>query len=425
MAKFIKQLSRFMIDLLKRGVEQWSSRAVVFNKEKKLFHKIATALLHYCSAALIIAIALLVYCYKSPQASEAQDKKGPAQALEVSVYKVQRQRSIPIELRYPARTKSISRVTVVARVGGILKEMYFREGQSVQKDDLLYRIEPDIYQAEYDSAKAQVELAIAELNKAERDWKRIKASYEDKVASEQQRDTALSAYEQAKASLESAKARLKQAEINLGYTEVRAPVSGIIGTRLVDPGNMVNPNTALVTITEINPIFVEFSIPDTDLQRFGNLSKQDNYKATPQKIFDFLGTPSLKAEIQIEDRPYRHSGRLDFIDSVIDEKTSSVSARAVFPNPDGILLPGQFVRITLKGLQRKAALVIPQKGVLQTPLGPAVYVVENGRAVMKNIKIGEKTGEDFIVEEGLRSGDIVIVDNLMKLRPDMPVRVRQ
>lgn len=412
MAKFMKQLKRFMIGLLKRAVEQWSSRAVVFNKKKKLFHKIATALLHYCSAALIIAIALLVYCYKFPRDSEAQEQKQHAPAIEVSVYKVQRPKSIPFELRYPARARSISRVTVVARVGGILKEMYFKEGQFVQRDDLLFKIEPDIYQAEFDSAKAQVEQAVAELNKAERDWKRIKASYEDRVVSEQQMDAALSAYEQAKAFIESAKARLKQAEINLSYTEVRSPVSGITGTRLVDPGNMVNPNTPLVTVTEINPIYVEFSIPDTDLQRFGNLSKQDSYR-------------SLKAGIQVEDRSYRHSGRIDFIDSVIDEKTSSVSARTVFPNPEGVLLPGQFVRITLKGLQKKAAVVVPQKAVIQTPLGSAVYAVENGKAVMKNIKIGEKAGEDFIVEEGLKSGDLVIIDNLMKLRPEMPVKVRQ
>lgn len=356
----------------------------------------------------MIYITFIVALFLGPHNLEGQGK-GQIQAIEVGIYKVAKPRSISFELRYPARTKSISRVTIVARVSGILKEKFFEEGQFVQKDNLLYKIESDIYQAEYDIAKAQLDQAIAELNRAEREWKRIKASYDDRVASEQQRDTALSAYEQSRAALEGAKARIKQTEINLGYTNVRATVSGITGTRLVDIGNMVNPNTPLVTITEINPIYVEFSIPDTDLPKIGKIAKGK----------------SLKAELLIEGRPYKHLGDVDFIDSVIDEKTSTVSARAVFPNPEGILLPGQFIRINLKGLQRKDSIVVPQKAVLQTPLGSAVYVVENGKAITRIIKIGERSGDDFVVEEGLKPGDVVIIDNLLKLRPDMPVRVRQ
>ncbi|MFN3395824.1 MAG: efflux RND transporter periplasmic adaptor subunit [Thermodesulfovibrionales bacterium] len=359
----------------------------------------------------LIFIAL-IFSFSMTHA-EGQDQRKQAQAIVVKTYKVAGVKSVSFELQYPGRTKSISRVTVVARVGGILKDRHFKEGQFVNKDALLFKIEPDIYQAEYDSARAQVEQAMAELNRAERDWQRIKASYDDGVASEQQRDAALSAYEQAKAMLETARARLKQAEINLKYTDVRAPVSGITGMRFVDTGNMVNPNTALVTITEIDPVYVEFAIPDTDLMRLKaeSLRLQENKKNT------------LSVYILIEDKPYKHRGQIDFIDSVIDEKTSSVSVRAVFPNPEKSLMPGQFVRIIIKGLQRKNVIIVPQKAVLQTPLGPAVYVVENGRAIMKNIKLGDKTGEDFIVEEGLKPGDMVIIDNLMKLRPEMPVKI--
>ncbi len=356
---------------------------------------------------LIISIFLLI----SKQSVAQEQKKQPMpQAMGVSVYKVSKARSISVEVQYPARTKSVSMVTVVARVSGILKEKYFTEGQFVRKDDMLFKIEPDIYQAEYDSAKAQLEQAVAELNRAERDWQRIKASYEDKIVSEQQRDAALSAYEQAKALVESARARLKQAELNLRYTDVKAPVSGITGTRLVDPGNMVNPGTALVAITEVDPIYAEFSIPDTDLIR---LKAEDlKFKVQNSKISAFL---------LIENRPYRHSGKIDFMDSVIDEKTSSLKARAVFPNPDREVLPNQFVRVVIKGLQRKDSVVVPQKAVLQSPLGPFVYVVENGKAVVRNIKLGERTGDRFIVEEGLKPGDLVIMDNLMKIRPEMPV----
>lgn len=365
---------------------------------------------------LLIFIALIL-SFSMTQA-EGQDQRKQPQAIVVKTYKVSGAKSVSFELQYPGRTKSISRVTVVARVGGILKEKYFKEGQFVNKDDLLFKIEPDIYQAEYDSARAQVEQAMAELNRAERDWQRIKASYDDRVASEQQKDAALSANEQAKAMLETARARLKQAEINLKYTDVRAPVSGITGTRLVDTGNMVNPNTSLVTITEIDPVYVEFAIPDKDLFRLkaeGLRLKAGNNSSA------FSLQP--KAYLIVEDRPYKQTGHVDFIDSVIDEKTSSVNARAVFPNPQRELMPGQFVRVIIKGLQRRNVIIVPQKAVLQTPLGSAVYVVENGKAVMKNIKLGDKAGEDFIVEEGLKPGDMVITDNLMNLRPEMPVKI--
>ncbi len=339
---------------------------------------------------------------------QAEEKKAEQQVLEVGVYKVSGEKPVMVELIYPGRIKSISRVTVVARVAGILKEKFFVEGQFVKKDEPLFKIEPDIYQAEYDSARASLLQREAELNKAERDYERIKLAFEDRVASEQQLDSALSAYEQAKAMLDVAKARLRQAEINLRYTDVNAPVSGITGPRLVDTGNMVNPNIPLVTITEVDPIYVEFSIPDTDMKI----------------IFPGKRTrASYQAELLVDGKTYKHKGRIDFIETVIDEKTSSVYARAVFPNPEGGLMPGQFVRIRLKGLPAKKAITIPERAIIQTPQGASVYIAENGKAELMTIRLGEKSGEDIVVEEGLLPGDMVIVDNLMKLRPGMPVKV--
>jgi membrane fusion protein (multidrug efflux system) len=376
-------------------------------------------------------ILIFSACSKNPEGAKQSPQSLPptvtyATKLDVTVYEIPQAKTVPVEVQYPARTKSISMVTVVARVSGILKERYFVEGQFVNKDQLLFKIEPDIYQAEYDSAKAQLEQAMAEFNRAERDWQRIKASYEDRIVSEQQRDAALSAYEQAKALVEAAKARLKQAELNLRYTDVKAPVSGIAGTRLVDPGNMVNPGTALVTITEVNPIYAEFSIPDSDLIRLKTGCRPTNQQDIMEKFIPLKTTALLRycsTALIIEDRPYRHSGKIDFIDSVIDEKTSSLKARAVFPNPDRVILPNQFVRIVIKGIQRRNAIVVPQKAVLQSPSGPFVYIVENGKAIVRDIKLGERVGDNFVVEDGLKPGDLVIVDNLMKIRPEMPVKI--
>lgn len=332
--------------------------------------------------------------------------------LPVDIYRVPPPEDIPVVLQYPARARSTGSVTVVARVSGFLQEMFFKEGQTVRKGDILFKIEPDTYQADLDSAKAALSQAISQLNKAERDYKRIKASYEDGVTSEQQRDAALSAYETAKAAVEVAKARLRQAELNLRYTDVRATISGITGMRHVDVGNYVRAGTVLVTITQPDPIYVEFSFPDSDLIKY-NLGAGD-LRRLKEEIF---------AELLIEGKTYPHRGKLDFIDIVLDAKSSTLKARAVFPNPEMVLFPGQFVRIKIRGLRKKGAIVVPQKAVIQSPLGAIVYLVRNGKVEARPVKIGDESGEKFIVEKGLQSGDMVIVDNLMKVRPGMPVKV--
>ncbi len=366
-------------------------------------------LLGYFIITLVIFL-LFVSC------SSKKDTSSTATSLLVTAFKVPEPKNLPVELQYPGKTKSISKVTITARITGFLEKMYFKEGEWVKKGTLLFLIEPDVYQAEYESAKAQLERAKAQLEKAERDWKRIKSSFEDRVVSEEERDRALFSYQSALAEFKNAQARLKQAEINLKYTKVLATTSGIVGERLVDIGNLVNPGTPLVTITEIDPIYVEFSFPDKDLLKLeGEALKEGFHKLK-----------GLKVELLLENgEVYSRKGYIDFVDAVIDEKTSSIKARAVFPNPERKLLPGQFVRIKVKGLTRPKAIVVPQKAVMQTPLGTTVYVVEKERAVSKIIKVGEKTGEYFIVEEGLKPGELVILDQLMKLRPDTLVKIEK
>lgn len=354
---------------------------------------------------------LLSFC-----SSSKKETSSPTLTLPVTVFKVPEPKSIPVDLLYPGKTKSISKVTVTARITGFLEKMYFKEGEWVKKGTLLFLIEPEIYQAEYESAKAQLERAQAQFEKAEKDWKRVKASFEDRVVSEEERDKALSNYQSALAELRNAQARLKQAEINLKYTKVYATASGIVGERLVDVGNLVSPGTPLVSITEIDPLYVEFSFPDRDLLKLER-------EVVKKGFSKFKG---LKVELLLETgETYPKTGYIDFVDSFIDEKTSSVKARAVFPNPERKLLPGQFVRVVIKGLKREKVIVVPQKAVMQTPLGTTVYVVENEKAISKIIKLGERSGEYFVVEEGLKPGDLVILDQLMKLRPEAPVKIER
>lgn len=373
--------------------------------------------------ALIILLSLLLSLNACSPGKSEQEKGSSAkstpnapqsfQALPVSAFKIQPHKTIAVELVYPAKTKSFSQVTVTARVGGILQKMYFKEGSHVNKGDLLFLIEPDIYEAAYQSAKAELEKNTAELNKAQKEWIRISSAFQERLVSEQEYDAALSVYETAKANVKNAEAKLKNAEINLRYTKITSPIDAIAGARMVDVGNLVNPGTSLVNINQVNPIYVEFSLPDRDILKLG-------YEITKKGVSQLKG---LKINLSTEGNSYKHPGQIDFIDTVIDEKTSSVKVRGVFPNPNRELLPNQFVRVTLKGLTRKNVLIVPQKSVMESPTGSIVWIVEDGKAKARPIKIGQPSGEYFIVEEGLQPDEVVIMDNLMKLRPDLPVKI--
>ncbi|MEA1995769.1 MAG: efflux RND transporter periplasmic adaptor subunit [Campylobacterota bacterium] len=333
----------------------------------------------------------------------------------VDVYKVLKPSDIPIVLEYPARLKSIKKVQIVARATGTLIRKFYTEGQFVKKGDLLYKIEPDSYQAAVDGANALLQMRKAQLNKAGRDWNRIKTLYEDNAVSQRERDAVLSVYKIAKADIANAKANLKMATINLNYTSVKAPLSGITGLKCTDVGNLVTNGTPLTAITQVNPIYAEFSIPDINIIRGKYYIKNGNWeKPTDGKI---------KTVIKINGKQYKETGFINFIGTNIDVQTSTVKARGIFQNPKGYLMPGEFVRIMLHGLIRKDAIMIPQKAVLQNPLGTVVFVVNKGKAQARPIKLGETSGNYYIIEQGLQEGNLVIVNNFFRVKPGMPVKI--
>ncbi|MEZ0360575.1 MAG: efflux RND transporter periplasmic adaptor subunit [Hydrogenobacter sp.] len=363
---------------------------------------------------LILAVALVIFVQKSGFFAQERKNQSPAgmPPLEVDVYKVPAPSSVPVKLTYPARIKSPQKVTVVARVSGVLKKMFFREGSYVREGQLLFLIEPDTYEAELRRAEANLSMAKAELEKAQRDWLRVKKSYEDKVVSEQAKDEALYAYEKAKANLQLAEANLKLAQINYNYTKVTATASGYTGMKLADVGSYVTPNTPLVTITVTDPVYVEFSLPDVDALAI-------KYGVSPKEL-----TRLLKVKF-VMDGGREYTGRLNFFDVNVDEKTLTVRARAELKNPENLLMPGQFVRVEVAGLYRKNAIFVPQQAVIQTPGGPLVFVVENSRVFSRPVKLAELSNGYFVVEKGLKPGDLVVVNNLMKIRDGMPVKIRK
>lgn len=359
-----------------------------------------------------ITLSTLLYAEESSQKNAAAAKTAP---IPVDVYHVSAPQEEALSLTYPGKSVSSQVVLIKARANGILQKKLFTEGQMVKEGDLLYTIEPDSYEAAHQLAKANLQNQNVSLQKTEKEWNRIKSLFDTGAASEQERDSSFWAYESAKASLESAKASLQIARINLERTHVKATISGIVGMKQVDVGALVSEGTPLVEITQINPLHVEFSIPDIDAMKQKYNIKNGNYAHASEG--------KLKASLMVGAMKYKEIGVVDFMDSSLNAKTGSLKARASFKNPNQEVLPNQFLTVSLLGLTRTNVIRVPQKAVLQNPLGTVVFVVVDGKALMKPVKIGESSENDFIVESGLKEGDTVIVNNFFRVKNGVAVKI--
>lgn len=330
------------------------------------------------------------------------------------IYIIPEAQALPIILKYPAQIKSFKNVTVVSRVLGILEKKYFTEGQKIKEGELLYTIEDDIYLAKVDAAKASVAMSQASLENASKNWERTKKLFLSKAVSEEKRDNSFSTYAQANASLALAKAQLRQAQIDLDYTKVKAPISGTTGLKQVDVGDLVfsNPPSKLIDITQNDKVFVEFSMPLSDYQ---------NIKS---RLWEIPQNAKIKVSLELNNKLTEHTGIVDFMDVNVDKNTATVKMRASVDNSDGYLMAGSFVRVILNDIVQKNVITIPQKAVLQNPLGTIVFVEDHGHVGVKPVIIGEETGDKYVVSGGpLQSGDRVIVNNFFRLKPGAEVVV--
>ena len=337
-----------------------------------------------------------------------------AMAPKVDVYVVPNAKDTPVSLEYPARISSVKNVTITARVSGVLEEKYFVEGATIHKGDMLYKIEPNVYQAAYSSAQATLELESAKMQKAQKDWERAEGLYKDKAISEQDKDTAYFAYETAKASVNVAKSELQRVAVDLNYTKVKATIDGVAGAKQIDLGDYVKEGSALLSITQTNPIFADFSIPDIN-------SLKRKYTLANGNWSNMQGA-GLKASLSVDGKVYETLGDIDFIDTNVDTATSTLKARAIFDNSAAKLIAGQFAKIKLIGVISKNVISVPQKAVLQNPLGTIVFVVVDGKAAVRPVKILDTADQNFIVD-GVKPKDVVIVNNFFRLKPGVPVTI--
>lgn len=343
---------------------------------------------------------------------------GPAQAgppPEVGVLAVQ-PAEVPLPVEYAGRVAGFRDVEIRARVGGLLLRREYEEGARVKEGQVLFRIDPAPYQVALSRAEAQALQAQATLRQAEENFRRADELLRRGSGTDRQRDDAQAARDQARASVQLAEAEIENAKLNLSYTTITAPVAGV--TSLVSPpvGTLVQAQqTLLTTLTQLDPAYVNFSFTDEEGQEFRELNQK---RAKP------ITEKDLTVELHYGNgTTYPQMGRIDTSARRVDPQTGTIQARAIFPNPGGALLPGQFVRVLIRGITLPEALVIPNQAIVQGPQGPSVYVVgENGAAQSRPIRLGQQVAGGVVVQDGLRPGDRIVVEGMIRVRPGAPVR---
>lgn len=351
----------------------------------------------------------------SGESSQQTHRTMPAPQVGVVTLKSQ---PLPVSTALPGRTSAYQVSEVRPQVGGILLKRLFKEGADVKAGEVLYQIDPASYQAAYDSAKASLAQAEATVSsarpKAERYHRLMKAD----AISKQDADDAVATLKAAEASVAAAKAAVETARINLDYTKIRAPISGQIGTSSVTPGALLTADqaTALTTINQLNPIYVDVSESSTDLLKLRKALKAGKLKAVD-------GKPLVS--IVLEDgSTYSHTGKLEVIGSSVDTSTGTVALRARVPNPDHLLLPGMYVTARLSMAVNEKAVLVPQQAVSHNSKGEATALVvdHQGKVEQRIVQTGATVGHNWVVNGGLKAGEKVIVEGTMKVRPGEKVR---
>jgi membrane fusion protein (multidrug efflux system) len=365
-----------------------------------------------CVVFWALAVALAVPGCSSEQKSAARVSAPLVRTVELT------RKDVPLSDSFVGQTAGSLSVHVRAQVGGILRKRNYTEGDFVRAGQLLFEIDPDVYRAALEQARGKEAQAAAALDRAKREWDRIRPLYARNAVSRRDRDMAETGYAGARADMDAARAAVDAARINLDHAYVTAPVSGYTSKESRTEGNLVATAGEAGLLTEINridPIFVDFSIPSTQYQNVRQLVAQGRA----------VENSPLTAGLRFADGgEYPLAGAVTFIDTKIDASTSVVKARAVFPNPDRIILPGLFVRLTITGVTLKDALLIPQTAMIETEQGIIAMVLDGeNRPQARTIKPGRGIGNDLVVLEGLAPGERIISEGVNKIRSGQPVRV--
>lgn len=362
---------------------------------------------------LVFALLATGLCLGGCSHGTAQHPAFPS--TEVGILTLQPQ-SVALRSELPGRTAAFLVSDVRPQVSGLIKKRLFEEGADVRVGQVLYQIDPSSYQAAVDQAKADLANTQAMVASSRLKDERYRELIEIQGVSKQDADDAHASYLQAVANVALKKAALESAQINLGYTQVRAPISGRIGKSSVTAGALVTANqeTALATIRALDPIYVDLTQSSTQLLQLRKLLGTQGMESGSRRV-----------RLKLEDgTDYSETGTLKFQEVAVDQATGSVTLRAQFPNPRGVLLPGMYVRAVLDDAVNTAALLAPQQSISRDASGEAIAMVvgKNNRVEQRSVITGRAIGNDWLVLSGLSAGDRLIVEGLSKIHRGDPVR---
>lgn len=359
-------------------------------------------------ASLLVTAILLSSC--QPDSDPVQSKRTTA----VSYIEVASSEH-NIDTQMQGRVVASLSAEVRPQVGGIVQKRLFTEGHSVEQGELLYQIDPATYQAAYNEAKANLNSAKASVATARLKDQRYAELLKFEGVSQQDADDAHAAYLEAEANIEKYQAALASAEINLEYTEIKAPISGHIGISSITPGALVTAQqaSALATIRTLDPIYVDMQKSSKELLKLRNLMSQNG-----------ISRGDTQVTLTLEDgTEYNHKGKLKMQEVAVDAATGSVTLRAEFPNPDGILLPGMFVRTEVNEAVNRHAILVPQQGIFHSATGEAyAYIINDNNLVEKRqVQTVEPFEDKWVIANGLSVNDKLLVEGSAKVRPGAEV----
>ena len=368
------------------------------------------------ASAIVVAVSLFAACGKKPEQAGAPPGGGMPPA-EVGVVTAAPQ-AIGLATELPGRLEASRVAQVRARAAGIVQKRVFTEGGDVKAGQVLFRIDSAPYQAQAASAQAALSRAQANLTQTAALAERYKPLLEANAISKQEYVNAVAAQKTAEADVATGKANIQIAQINLGYATVTAPIAGRIGRALVTEGALVGQGdvTPLANIQQINPMYVNFTQSTTDVLRLRKALASGQFKRT--------GADSASVRVILEDgSDYGQPAKLLFSDLTVDATTGQITLRAEVPNAAGLLLPGMYVRVRFEEAQAEAGIVLPQQAVTRGANGDTVMVVgADGKVSPRPVKIGSSVNGQWVVLEGLKPGEQVMVDGFQKLRGGAPVK---
>jgi membrane fusion protein, multidrug efflux system len=349
--------------------------------------------------------------------SKGRQEPPRSQSIEVSMITVTA-RDVPVSVEYVAQTQSSRQVSIQARVSGFLDKRVYTEGSVVKEGEILFLMDKKPFQAQVDAAAAALARQKAALETARLNLARIQPLVAEDALSQKDLDDATGSYESAAAAVEEAKAQLETAQLNLSYCTITSPVTGITSAALQQDGTYLNMmNSELTTVAVLSPMWVNFSISENEMHSYRNQVAKGLLRRPTDEEYE--------VEILLVDGSvFPFTGKITFASPSYDSKTGTFLIRVSVNNPEGLLRPNQYVRVRLKGAIRPNAILVPQRAVQQDSKGHFVWLVDKDNTVgPRPVEVGDWSGNDWFISEGLNTGERVVVDGVLKLRAGTPVVV--